>query len=303
MFDPSYGLFSLTTQNFIYPNPSAVKLYDEREIDHLFSFIGRVLGKALFENITLQPQFAHFYLAFMHGRYNFANLINDLSTLDAELFRNLMFLKSYQGDIADLSLTFSVGDASLGERDCEVDLLPGGSRIAVTSLNRHRYIHAMAKYYLHDRLRQQAAAFFQGLYSVISPGLLSIFCAPELQVVISGSVQGVSLEDLRSNTRYAGGYFPGDRTMANFWVVLEELSEQDRAKLVRFVTSCERPPSLGFAALHPPFTIQRVEGGDERLPTASTCFNILKLPVYSSKAKLREKLLMSIRSGAGFDLS
>jgi len=29
----------------------------------------------------------------MHGRYNFMNLVNDLATLDQELYKNLMFLK------------------------------------------------------------------------------------------------------------------------------------------------------------------------------------------------------------------
>jgi len=302
IFDPSYGLFSLTSQNFLYPNPSARLLYDEQEIEALFAFLGRVLGKAMFENITLQPQFSHFFLAFMNGQYNFANLINDLATLDPELVRNLMFLKNYSGDIADLSLTFSVGDAALGEAR-EVELMPGGSRLAVSSANRHRYINYMAKYYLHDRLKLQAGAFFHGLYSVVSPGLLGMFCAPELQVLISGSMTGVSLEDLRRNTRYAGGYLPVDGHMRNFWSIVEALSEEDRSKLVKFVTSCERPPSLGFGALQPPFTIQRVDGDDDRLPTASTCFNVLKLPAYSSKARMREKLLLSIRSGAGFDLS
>jgi hypothetical protein len=302
IFDPSFGLFSLTSQGFLYPNPSASLLYDERELEQLFVFLGRVLGKALFENITLQPQFAHFFLAFMHGRYNFTNLINDLSTLDADLFKNLVFLKNYEGDIADLSLTFSVDDTSLGGRQ-ELELFPGGSRVAVTSSNRHRYIQTMAKYYLHDRIRNQAGAFFHGLYSVVPQPLLSVFCAPELQVLISGSSAGISLDDLKRNTRYAGGFLPMDRHVSNFWAVLEELSEQDRGRLVRFVTSCERPPSLGFGALQPPFTLQRIDGDDDRLPSASTCFNVLKLPAYSSKAKMREKILHSIRSGAGFDLS
>ena len=40
-----------------------------------------------------------------------------------------------------------------------------------------------------------------------------------------------------------------------------------------------------------------------RLPTSSTCFNLLKLPIYKSKRALREKLLYAIHSGAGFELS
>jgi ubiquitin-protein ligase E3 C len=94
IFDPSYGLFSQTQDGLLYPNPSAGAIYQNTELEDMFLFIGRVLGKAIFENITISPQFTHFFLAFMHGRYNFMNLIDDLATLDADLFKNLMFLKN-----------------------------------------------------------------------------------------------------------------------------------------------------------------------------------------------------------------
>jgi hypothetical protein len=41
----------------------------------------------------------------------------------------------------------------------------------------------------------------------------------------------------------------------------------------------------------------------DRLPSASTCSNLLKLPNYRRGETLREKLLAAIRSGSGFDLS
>ena len=41
-----------------------------------------------------------------------------------------------------------------------------------------------------------------------------------------------------------------------------------------------------------------------RLPTSSTCFNLLKLPNFKSRAEvLRERLLYAIRSASGFELS
>lgn len=123
-------------------------------------------------------------------------------------------------------------------------------------LRRHRYINLAAKYYLHDRLKRQAKAFFSGLYQVVQPELLQIFCAPELQILISGSQAGLSVADLRQYTRYAGGYISLDVHMTRFWSVFAELSAEDQALLLKFVTSCERPPSLGFASLQPPFTIQ-----------------------------------------------
>jgi len=50
------------------------------------------------------------------------------------------------------------------------------------------------------------------------------------------------------------------------------------------------------------FSVARRQSTD-RLPTASTCFNLLKLPSYSKKTILREKLKYAIMSKAGFELS
>lgn len=54
--------------------------------------------------------------------------------------------------------------------------------------------------------------------------------------------------------------------------------------------------------LQPPFCIQR-GGSEERLPTASTCLNLLKLPEYSDAKILRSKLLYCLQSSSGFELS
>jgi hypothetical protein len=102
-----------------------------------------------------------------------------------------------------------------------------------------------------------------------------------------------------------GGYTIFDNQIRRFWRVMVSFNDQQRADLLRFVTSCERPPSLGFASMNPPFTIQRVpiSADSDKLPTASTCFNILKLPTYSSEKMLKDRLLYSINSGSGFELT
>jgi ubiquitin-protein ligase E3 C len=45
------------------------------------------------------------------------------------------------------------------------------------------------------------------------------------------------------------------------------------------------------------------EDSQERLPTASTCINLLKLPPYKSAGMIRDKLLYAVKNVAGFDLS
>ena len=108
--------------------------------------------------------------------------------------------------------------------------------------------------------------------------------------------------------------------MRDLWAVLNEFEREERALFLKFVTSCSKPPLMGFAHLHPTFTIQCVAGdGNEvpsilaffgmgrkdtnRLPTAATCFNLLKLPNFKSKKILREKLLYAIKAASGFELS
>lgn len=49
-----------------------------------------------------------------------------------------------------------------------------------------------------------------------------------------------------------------------------------------------------------PFTIERVDGDVDDLPTASTCFNTLRLPEYRSEHVLEEKLRLAMSESHGF---
>jgi ubiquitin-protein ligase E3 C len=130
-----------------------------------------------------------------------------------------------------------------------------------------------------------------------------MFSERELQWLISGSDQPIDLVDLRSHCVYGGGYNSLSGGIRRFWSVVEKFTASERRQLLKFVTSCERAPPLGFAALTPPFQIQWVGGAPDKLPSSSTCFNTLKLPAYKNEKICKEKLLLSITSGAGFDLS
>jgi ubiquitin-protein ligase E3 C len=215
-----------------------------------------------------------------------------------------MFLKAYDGDARDLCLSFTVVNTDFGNRE-EIELMPGGAQIDVTNENKNRYIAMVAKYHIHDKLKEQSEAFTRGLWDVIEKKWLLLFNEPELQVLISGAFDGtIDVSDLKANTIYIGALSELDPVIHRFWKVVYSLSPSQLRSLLRFVTSCARPPSLGFSCLEPKFTIQRVDGGDAMLPTASTCFNILKLPSYRSAKILREKLLLALGEGSvGFHLA
>lgn len=60
---------------------------------------------------------------------------------------------------------------------------------------------------------------------------------------------------------------------------------------------------LSFQELYPAFCIHNGGSDLERLPTASTCMNLLKLPEFHDESLLRSKLLYAIECAAGFELS
>ena len=170
------------------------------------------------------------------------------------------------------------------------------------------YISYIARYRLQVQPALQTNAFLQGLGQIIQPSWLSMFNQSELQTLVSGDYGDIDVSDLRRNTLYGGVYVIGDDneehpTVKLFWEVMENLPNEDRQKVLRFVTSTPRAPLLGFSHLNPRFTLRDSSEDQERLPSTSTCVNLLKLPRYNSAKTLREKLLYAVNSGAGFDLS
>ena len=113
----------------------------------------------MFENIVVQPNFSHFFLQKLLGKFS---SLSDLQSLDEELFRNLMFLKTFHGDARDLMLSFSITEDVLGVQS-DVDLCPNGSELEVTSNNKLRYVYQMANYRLNTKIKKQCDAFLRGV--------------------------------------------------------------------------------------------------------------------------------------------
>ncbi|KAG5455723.1 MAG: hypothetical protein BJ554DRAFT_4760 [Olpidium bornovanus] len=298
--DTNCGLFTSTPDQMLYPNPHAYAK-EERQLDH-FKFLGLVLGKALYEGILVDAVFAPFFLNKWLGRLNY---LDDLLSLDKDLYNGLIYLKNYTGDAEDLALNFTTTVSEFGSTKI-IELISDGANVPVTNANKIRYIYLVANYRLNVEIDQQCRAFFSGLVQLINPKWLRMFNQLELQVLLSGAQRPIDVEDLRANVVYTSGYDEDHPVIHNFWAVVRAMSDEERRRLVRFVTSVERPPLLGFREMNPLITIQNTGGTGgrpDRLPTSSTCVNLLKLPPYPDQTMMRDKLLYAIYSGAGFDLS
>lgn len=95
-----------------------------------------MLGKALYEGILVDIKFARFFLSKWLGKQGFLDDLASLGSLDPNLYRGLLQLKNYTGNVEqDLALNFTVSDEELGTT-ITTDLIPGGSNISVTRENR-----------------------------------------------------------------------------------------------------------------------------------------------------------------------
>ncbi|NXN86862.1 UBE3B ligase, partial [Bombycilla garrulus] len=113
--------------------------------------------------------------------------------------------------------------------------------------HRISYIHLMAHFRMHTQIKSQTAALIGGFRSIIKPEWIRMFSAPELQRLISGDNAEIDLEDLKKHTVYYGGFHGSHRVIIWLWDILaNDFSPEERAMFLKFVTSCSRPPLLGF---------------------------------------------------------
>lgn len=306
-FDPMRGFFKTTHDHQLYPNPSAKVLFTNLNEDDPngfiihYEFLGKMLGKALLEKVMVELRFASFFLAKILARNNESDVDwHNLASLDPIVYKNLVYLKNYTGDVADLNLDFTITNNELDEKET-VELKEGGSSKPVTRSNRVEYIHLVADYRLNKQIRAHCAAFKRGLSELIDLDWLRMFDPRELQILISGAPNLIDITDWRRYTVYGSGYTDDCEPIELFWRVVSQLTEEHKRKLLKFATSCSNPPLLGFRDLYPQFTIAPSE--ETRLPTASTCMNLLKLPKITDEATMKSKILYAIDSNSGFDLS
>lgn len=79
--------------------------------------------------------------------------------MDVQLYNNLMFLKTYEGDAEELCLTFTVANDDFGGNK-EVPLIPNGADIVVTNANKHRYIGTSCLEIFTDASSDQTCSLF-----------------------------------------------------------------------------------------------------------------------------------------------
>ncbi|KAI9282595.1 hypothetical protein BY458DRAFT_552211 [Sporodiniella umbellata] len=291
MFDPNYALFITSAADKLTYQPNRASAVNP---DHLsfFKFVGRVIGKAIYDGRLLDAYFTRsFYKHILRRPVDY----RDVEAIDPEYYKSLVWM--LENDITDIiDLTFSIETDFFGTKDT-VDLKPDGRNIPVTEANKHEYVTLVTEQKLTTAIKDQINAFVQGFHDVIPASLIQIFNEQELELLISG-LPDIDIDDWKNNTTYES-YSPSSAPIQWFWRAVRSFDQEERAKLLQFATGTSKVPLEGFAHLQGSSGIQKFQihkdfGGEKRLPSAHTCFNQIDLPQYDSYESLRANLFKAI---------
>eukprot|EP00931_Biecheleriopsis_adriatica_P056525 TRINITY_DN33492_c0_g1_i1.p1 TRINITY_DN33492_c0_g1~~TRINITY_DN33492_c0_g1_i1.p1 ORF type:complete len:754 (-),score=143.56 TRINITY_DN33492_c0_g1_i1:162-2423(-) len=227
----------------------------------------------------------------------------DVQQLDPDFYRGRVLQVQKEGGLEELNaalgepLTFMSAATELQPTPHE--LLPGGEKKVVTETNKQEYVELLCEHYLCNGIRLELAYLLKGFWELIPQEALKMAALKprELAVMITGTTH-VEIDEWRTHVQINGADSP---FVTMFFEVVEELSDEEQAQLIHFVTGSSRLPVGGFSSLSSPFTVSIFADRDvAMLPAAHTCMNAMEIPKYQTKKDLKEKLLLAINESEGF---
>lgn len=193
MFLKDHGLFeptNSTCNSYSFP----VKIDLERKDEYIF--LGKIMAKALFENIPINCQLS---------RVIYKNIVDeditfeDLNFIDEDLYISMVFIRDnpIEGVFFE---TFEVEKNKI-----KFELKDNGKEIKVTDENKSEYIDLRLKFETFELIKEGLDLLTQGFYSVIPKPLIAFFLAEELELALCG-LPYIDIQDWKDFTEYRGEY-------------------------------------------------------------------------------------------------
>lgn len=241
IFNPDWALWQPVASDKTTFHPNSLSWINGEHLVY-FKFIGRIIGKALHEGRVLDCHFSRAVYKRMLGKQ--PNL-KDLESMDLDYYKSLVWI--LENDITEiLTEDFSVIEEQFGEEKV-VDLIPDGRTIPVTEENKRDYVQKLVEYRLTGSVSEQLDHFIRGFHDIIPAELVAIFDEQELELLISGLPE-IDVDDWKANTEYHN-YNAHSPQVTWFWRIVRAMSNEERAKLLQFITGTSKVPLNGFKDL------------------------------------------------------
>lgn len=160
MFDPGYALFIPVSSDRTTFHPNQLSSVNEEHL-MFFKFIGRIIGKALYEGRVLDCHFSRAVYKRILGK---AVSLKDMESLDPDYYKSLVWM--LENDITDIiTETFSVDNDKFGVVET-IEFIPNGRNISVTEENKQEYVRLMVEWRLTGSVKEQLDEFLKGMRSL-----------------------------------------------------------------------------------------------------------------------------------------
>lgn len=311
ILSPERGLFVMRGKQQFVINPGSKELPDWRR---LFSFVGTVLGMAVFHGKIFPSYFAGpFYKHLCEDNAEFS----DLKEFDESIYKSLKYILDTPDCTEDMELDFTLteqyvvpsntpgGPVSMTPKVRLVELMSGATETAVTEENKAEYVKLAWNHYLNSSSVVQMDAIKESFYQFCPKNVLKeIFTWKDLPELIGGCPE-INVEEMRQYTE-CRGFAANSPVITWFWEIVLDMSQEDLKLFLKFVTGTDKVPVGGFEFLYGSNGLQRLTlnklSKKSGLPAAHSCFNRLDLPEYPSKTLLSDSLLYAIRESQTFDI-
>ncbi|CAL9729324.1 ubiquitin fusion degradation protein 4 [Monosporozyma unispora] len=306
---PNFDEENSYVTGLLFPQPMADYNQDKKKVVELFGHLGTFIARSLLDNRIVDFRFNKLFFQLAHLFANgvtaleYANLEEGLlmlKSIDDQLALSLKYIydnRDNQPLIDDMCLTFVLPGTN-------IDLIDNGSKLNVHSGNATHYIRCIISFVIGEGIKDQIKSFIAGFSKVFPYSNLLILTPDELVELFGRVEEDWSTETLYSCIEANHGYTMDSMTIHNLISIMSEFTLQERRTFLQFITGSPKLPLGGFKALKPKLTVvlKQPEAGltsDEYLASVMTCANYLKLPKYSSKEVMRQRIIQAMDEGAG----
>nr|QHH25943.1 NEDD4-like E3 ubiquitin-protein ligase [Dugesia japonica] len=297
LLNPMYCLFEYASDNNYSLQINPASFVNPEHLQY-FRFVGRFVAMAMFHRKFIDSGFTiPFYKKMLGKRIT----LQDIETVDVEYYNSLKFIRDNNIDECDMGLVFSAEYELFGKIE-EQALKPDGQNIEVTEENKNEYIDLMVNWRFSRGVVDQTKAFMDGFNEIVPLHWLQVYDEKQIELLLCG-MQQIDEKDWEAHTIYRV-YTKDDQQIKWFWEFVKKLTNEEKIRLLQFVTGTCRLPVGGFRELMgsngpQKFCIEKI-GKESWLPRSHTCFNRLDLPPYTNYEQMKEKLTYAIMETEGF---
>ena len=257
-----------------------------------FNFIGKLIGKALLDNITINICFNKLiYKLILEEEITF----DDLVFIDTQLYNSLKNLKNTNTqNLKDLGLYYSIEQNDKNGNIHSFNLIKNGNEIPIKTID--DYITKRIEFMI-SQIEIFCKEIRNSLYQLIPKDTLEKMTSDELELIINGR-PFIDIEEWKSFTQYREPLNQNSQIIIWFWEIMSTLNQSQLSNFLQFSTGTARVPIGGFAELESNrgnisrFTIVQIPfvNNCKNYIKAHTCFNRIEIPNFPTKDLLQEAI-------------